>query len=116
MNITRELDLAIKLAEVNTTEDGYIIGDKKIDTYMTNSEWKEFKSSMLPSALKEYEAGKEDMLSEKNGCTPEMSSYGSSGRSGSSGAGGVSGVVGTMMRVLRWPNLLKIPPNSLSVK
>ncbi|MBR6558979.1 MAG: hypothetical protein IKT70_08235 [Clostridia bacterium] len=80
MNITRELDLAIKLAEAKTTEGGYLIGDKKIDTYMTNSEWKEFKSSMLPSALKEYEAGKGGKLSEKNGCPPEMASYGSSGR------------------------------------
>ncbi|MBR5453121.1 MAG: hypothetical protein IKV54_03495 [Clostridia bacterium] len=80
MNVTKELDLAIKLSEAKTVEGGYVIGDRVIDTYMTNGEWEEFKGSMPPSALDEYIAGGGDELSEKDGRPPKMASYGSSSR------------------------------------
>ena len=76
MNISKELDLAIKVAETQTTDGAY----GKYNTYMTQEEWEAFKSSMLPSALEEYGAGGGDELSEKNGRPPKMACYGSSSR------------------------------------
>lgn len=80
MNLTRELDLAIKLAEAKTTANGYTIGEKTYDTYLTNAEWEVFQGAMLPSALKEYGAGGGSELDPKNGRPPKMASYGSSSR------------------------------------
>ena len=74
MNISKELDLAIKVAETKTTDGAY----GKYNTYMTEKEWAAFKATMLPSALDEYGAGGGDELSEKNGRPPQMASYGSS--------------------------------------
>jgi hypothetical protein len=76
MNISKELDLAIKVAETRTTDGAY----GKYNTYMTKEEWEAFKSAMLPSALEEYGAGGGDELSEKNGRPPKMACYGSSSR------------------------------------
>lgn len=76
MNISKELDLAIKIAETKTTDGAY----GKYNTYMTKEEWEAFKSAMLPSALEEYGAGGGDELSEKNGRPPKMACYGSSSR------------------------------------
>ena len=76
MNISKELDLAIKVAETQTTDGAY----GKYNTYMTQEEWEAFKSAMLPSALEEYGAGGGDELSEKNGRPPKMACYGSSSR------------------------------------
>ncbi len=76
MNISKELDLAIKVAETKTTAGAY----GKYNTYMTEEEWDTFKSAMLPSALEEYGAGGGDELSEKNGRPPKMACYGSSSR------------------------------------
>ncbi len=80
MNISKELDLSIKLAETKRTAGGYLVGDKEYNTYMTNSEWAEFKADMLPSALDEYGAGSGGELDEKNGRPPKMACYGSSSR------------------------------------
>ena len=79
MNLSKELDLAIKVSETKTTDGEYISDKGAYNTYMTNAEWDTFKSSMLPSALAEYGAGG-DELTEKNGRPPKMACYGSSSR------------------------------------
>lgn len=80
MNISKELDLAIKAAEVKTVDGGYWIGEKEYTTYMTRGEWEAFKHSMLPGALDEYGAGGGGELAEKSGRPPKMACYGSSSR------------------------------------
>ena len=80
MNISKELDLAIKVAEIKTTVGGYTVGEKKYDTYMTNAEWEAFKNNMLPYALVEYGVSGGGELDEKNGRPPKMACYGSSSR------------------------------------
>lgn len=76
MNISKELDLAIKVAETKNTYGAY----GKYNTYMSKEEWETFKSTMLPSALEEYGTGGGDELSEKNGRPPKMACYGSLSR------------------------------------
>lgn len=80
MNISKELDLAIKRSEIQTTVGGYVVGDKTYDTYMTNAAWEEFKGMMRPSALVEYGTGGGGELMEKNSRPPKMACYGSSSR------------------------------------
>ena len=80
MNLSKELDLAIKFSEAKTHTGGYIVSDKTYNTYMTNAEWEDFKAYMLPSALEEYSAGGGGELIEKNGRPPKMACYGSSSR------------------------------------
>jgi hypothetical protein len=80
MSISKELDLAIKMAEGHTAADGYAAGGRIYNTYMTNSEWDAFLASMLPGALAEYGCGSGGELAEKNGRPPKMACYGSSGR------------------------------------
>lgn len=80
MNISKQLDLAIKFAETKTTVGEYVSGNAKYNTYMTNTEWETFKNGMLPSALVEYGAGGGGELEEKNGRPPKMACYGSSSR------------------------------------
>ena len=80
MNLSKELDIAIKLAETKTTAGEYLAGGKKYNTYMTNTEWEDFKANMTLDALSEYCAGGGDELSEKNGRPPKMACYGSSSR------------------------------------
>ena len=80
MNISKELDLAIKAAEVKTVDGGYWIGEKEYATYMTRAEWEAFKNSMVPRALDEYGAGGGGELVEKSGRPPKMACYGSSSR------------------------------------
>jgi hypothetical protein len=80
MNLSKELDLAIKLAETGTTAGEYLAGGKEYNTYMTNTEWANFKANMAPDALSEYSAGSGDELSEKSGRPPKMACYGSSSR------------------------------------
>lgn len=80
MNISKEIDLAIKLTEKKTTDGEYVIKDKKYNTYMTNEEWVKFKNSMHPVAFEEYNAGGGTELEEKNGYPPKMACYGSSSR------------------------------------
>ena len=80
MNLTKALDLAIKLSETNETAGGYLAGQRCYDTYMTNDEWASFKASLRPDSLKEYEAGGGGELEEKSGRPPKMASYGSSSR------------------------------------
>lgn len=80
MNLSKELDLAIKLAETGTTAGEYLAGGKEYNTYMTNTEWANFKANMAPDALSEYSAGSGDELSEKSERPPKMACYGSSSR------------------------------------
>ena len=80
MNLSKELDLAIKFDETKTTEGEYLAGGKGYNTYMTNAEWESFKANMSSDAFAEYEAGDGDELSEKNGRPPKMACYGSSSR------------------------------------
>ena len=80
MNITEKLDLAIKLAEIGTTDGCYTIGNIKRTTYMSNEEWYSFLTTMDSAARAEYEAGGGSELKEKNGRPPKMASYGSSSR------------------------------------
>ena len=80
MSISKELDLAIKVAETKTSAGEYITAGKKYNTYMTNANWATFKKSMLPDALDEYGAGGGGELEEKNGRPPKMACYGSSSR------------------------------------
>ena len=80
MSISKELDLAIKIAETESTVGGYSVGERTYETYMTNAKWKIFKESMLAHALAEYGEGGGDELTEKNGRPPKMASYGSSSR------------------------------------
>ncbi len=80
MNVTKTLDMAIKLAETGSTAGGYEIDDTLKETYMTNDEWEAFKEAMTPDSLAEFSAGGGDELSEKNGRPPKMASYGSSSR------------------------------------
>jgi len=80
MTLSKELDLAIKFAETKTTDGEYLTGGKEYNTYMTNTEWENFKAKMSSDALAEYEAGDGDELSEKSGRPPKMACYGSSSR------------------------------------
>jgi len=80
MSISKELDLAIKLSEIQTTAGGYTVGGRTYDTYMTNAAWKDFKNGMLPSALWEFGTGGGGELLEKNNRPPKMACYGSSSR------------------------------------
>lgn len=85
MNIVKELDLAIKLAEKNTTAGAYRVGDTEYDAYLSQAEWAELEKSMKenplqPKAYAEYSAGGGDEMTEKNGRPPKMASYGSSSR------------------------------------
>ena len=80
MNLSKELDLAIKAEEAKTIDGGYLVGEKEYNTYMTNAEWERFKGCMLPYALDEYGAGGGGELVEKNGRPPKMACYGSSSR------------------------------------
>ena len=86
MNLTEKLDLAIKLKESGTLDGAYVTSynGKALErnAYMTNEEWKTFKSSMSDVVLKEYGEGGGDELSEKaaSGRPPKMASYGSSSR------------------------------------
>ncbi len=80
MNISKELDLAIKLAETKTVDGEYIVGERKYNTYMTNEEWEHFKNNMRSTALVEYGAGGGGELEEKDGYPPKMACYGSSSR------------------------------------
>lgn len=80
MNVTKALDMAIKLAEKGSTDGGYEINGAVKESYMTNAEWSAFKAEMSEDALAEYSAGGGDELSEKNGRPPKMASYGSSSR------------------------------------
>ena len=80
MILTKELDLAIKLSETKTTAGEYIVGGKEYKTYMTNTEWENFKGNMTSDAFSEYGACGGDEFSEKNGHPPKMASYGSSSR------------------------------------
>lgn len=80
MNISKEVDLAIKVAQAKTTDGGYFVGEKEYNTYMTNAEWDRFKGSMLTHVLDEYGAGGGGELIEKNGRPPKMACYGSSSR------------------------------------
>ena len=80
MNISKELDLAIKLSEEKTLDGEYIIKESKYGTYMTKEKWENFKSAMIPSALQEYGEGGGSELCEKGGYPPKMACYGSSSR------------------------------------
>jgi len=84
MNIVKELDLAIKQKETQTTKGAYAVSYNgtilQKETYMTNSEWAAFLDDMPESAREEYGAGGGSELSEKNGHPPKMASYGSSSR------------------------------------
>ena len=79
MNISKELDIAIKVTETKNATGGYIT-EKEYKTYMTNAEWEHFKANMSPSALAEYGVGGGGELEEKNGRPPKMACYGSSSR------------------------------------
>ena len=80
MNISKNLDLAIKAQETDAVDNGYVVDGKSYNTYMTTSVWESFKKSMSPSALKEYGDGNGSELVEKNGRPPKMACYGSSSR------------------------------------
>ena len=80
MNLSKELDLAIKASDGGAAESGYIAGGKEYATHMTNAEWDTFKNAMLPDALIEYDIGGGGELAEKNGHPPKMACYGSSSR------------------------------------
>ncbi len=84
MNIVREIDLAIKLTETQSTDGAYTVTYNgqplPKDTYMTNDEWIAFLDAMPQAARIEYGAGSGSELSEKNGRPPKMASYGSSSR------------------------------------
>lgn len=80
MNISKELDLAIKIAETKTQYGEYITEKGKYNTYMTNAEWEHFKANMSPTALAEYGAGGGGELEAKNARPPKMACYGSSSR------------------------------------
>ena len=79
MNLSKELDLAIKFSETGSTKGAYI-AEKEYDTYMTNSAWNDFISAMGENARLEYLAGGGDELTAKNGKPPKMACYGSSSR------------------------------------
>ena len=89
MNIVEKLDLAIKLKETGTTNDGYTVmyNGKPLckQAYMTVAEWKAFEAAMKantvqPYAYAEYAAGDGGEMTEKNGRPPKMAAYGSSSR------------------------------------
>ena len=61
MNLSKELDLAIKFSETGSTKGAYI-AEKEYDTYMTNSAWDDFISAMGEDARLEYLAGGGDEL------------------------------------------------------
>lgn len=80
MNLSRVLDLAIKQKTERADADGYAVGDRVYDTYLTNTEWQAFLDEMPRSVRDEYGAGGGDELTEKNGRPPKMASYASSSR------------------------------------
>lgn len=80
MNISKSLDLAIKLSEDNTDDGGYCVDGKIYNTYMTKDEWDKFKTSMSSSSLEEFGEGGGGELVEKSGRPPKMACYGSSSR------------------------------------
>lgn len=80
MNISKALDLAIKVAESKDAAGGYVSGGKEYETYMTNTEWEAFLNAMPSRTHDEFVAGGGGELEEKNGRPPKMACYGSSSR------------------------------------
>lgn len=80
MNLSRVLDLAIKQKAKRADADGYTVGGRVYDTYLTNTEWQTFLDEMPQSVRDEYGAGDGDELREKKGRPPKMASYASSSR------------------------------------
>ena len=84
MDIRKELDLAIKRAEVGEDTRGYKTEKdgktREYEAYMTNEAWKSFIDGMCDRAKREYTEADGGELTEKCGRPPKMASYGSSSR------------------------------------
>ena len=79
MNLTKELDLAIKALE-GGGERGYRVGEREFSAYVTNEAWEGFLAAMPREAYEAFASGGGDELSEKRGLPPKMASFGSSSR------------------------------------
>ena len=78
-DLSTVLDLAIKASEGGCAGDGYRVGDRTYETYITNAEWARFVEEMPESAKQKFAKGGFEMA-EKDGHPPKMACYGSSSR------------------------------------
>ena len=83
MNITEQLDVAIKQEETGTQDGYYKTMNRR--AYMTFAEWEKFKEAMennklQPMAHIEFGEGGGGEMKEKDGRPPKMASFGSSSR------------------------------------
>lgn len=78
-DLSTVLDLSIKAREGGRDGEGYRVGDRVYETYITNAEWARFLESMPPKAKQEFAKGGFE-TEEKDGRPPKMACYGSSSR------------------------------------
>lgn len=78
MNVLKEFDLAIVSAEA--TPNGYRIGDRTYDSYLSNHAWETHLAGMIKEHRCQYGDGSGGELEEKNGRPPKMASFASSSR------------------------------------
>ena len=78
MNLLKDFDQAI----VKTTGEtnGYCLGDRTFDSYLSNEVWAAFLSQMSVEHRRQYGDGSGGELEEKNGRPPKMASFASSSR------------------------------------
>lgn len=84
MTITEKFDRAKKTAEKGDTNVGYVVGGREFFTYLTNSDWEQFKAEMPDTIKEQYGDGKGSEMKEytRKGIKypPKMASYASSSR------------------------------------
>ena len=78
MSLLKEFDLAIAKAE--RTPNGYRIGDRIFDSYLSNDAWDRHLAEMLPKHRRQFGDGSGGELEPKNGRPPKMASFASSSR------------------------------------
>ena len=78
MNLLKDFDQAIVKTPGET--NGYCIGDRTFDSYLSNEVWTAFLSQMSVEHRRQYGDGSGGELEEKNGRPPKMASFASSSR------------------------------------
>lgn len=78
MNLLKDFDQAI--AKTTGETNGYRIGDRTFDSYLSNEAWTTFLSKMSHEHRRQYGDGSGGELEDKNGRPPKMASFASSSR------------------------------------